>query len=320
MASLSNSAAALHARLVESLPTAVGWSTAEDLSRISLESLAARQTIGRELISTGLIRLTGDGAAGSSAAFDVVGDILNGFQKLVTSAGAAREGHKSARGPLPASVTARTALRLLTSPSQGSVVLEFLPQMAPADELNPGGAVPLIGEEHDQLADLAVRDSLAYMEEIKSVGPDADGSDFLEHVSANGPRFAHALRKFAQDLDGGDLDTDFEWRQPHVPTLRVTIRREDARRIASLISTRELDAEPVVVEGVLRTISDLTNLVVELATGELQPIAGGDLPPDVVERATIHTRVRIAATMTIEQRPGGIDVAKYRAVSMELLD
>lgn len=318
MASLSDRVQDLEERLLAT-PVDVTWKTAGDLARMAMDTMGGRDGIGRHMISTGVIHLDGEGVRQASAPFEAVGDVMKHFQRLITATGAAHEGHTNLTGQFPAAVMSRTGLRLVAGPASGSVVLEFMPDRGPAEELSPDGNVPMLDEPTEQLADTAVSEALGLMAAIHEVGPDADGSVFLEGVSAHGPRVAVALRDLAKTLDLANFDTVLSWQQPGSPTVRASITREDAHRIAGIIVGKELDSEPVVLDGILRTISDLTNLVVELPSGDLQPVRGAGIPQEVMLRATLHSRVRIHANVTVERRPGGIEVAKYTASSMDIL-
>lgn len=294
------------------------WSTPDDLSRMSQEALTSRAGGVRESLSNGTIHLAGDGVKGSSASLSDVGDVMKNFQKLVTALGASRRGYTNLKGRIAADVASLTNLRLIASPFVGSVVLDFMPDTHPAEELAPGGQPAMLDQPTEQLSDAAVSEALEILESIKEVGPDADGSDFLESVSARGPRAATAVRDFARTLATGDFETDLSWRIPGRPTIRTILSSSQADQISRLIVSRELDKDETTIEGVLRTVSDLSALYVQTDEG-LESIDGKDLPPDVIATAHVQARVRVRVEMTIQQRPGGIDVPKYRALGMELL-
>lgn len=294
------------------------WSTPDDLSRMSFEALTTRSEGARESLSNGSIHLAGGGVSGSSASFSDVGDVMKNFQKLVTALGASRRGYTNLKGKIAADVSSLTNLRLIASPFVGSVVLDFMPDIHPSEELSPGGQPAILDQPTEQLSDTAVSEALEILESIKEVGPDADGSEFLASVSARGPRAATAVRDFARTLAAGDFETDLSWRIPGRTTIRTILTSSQADHISRLIVNRELDKDETSIEGVLRTVSDLSALYVQTDEG-LESIDGKDLPPEVIAAAHVQARVRVRVEMTIQQRPGGIDVPKYRALSMEFL-
>src|SRR5688572_3626442 len=67
------------------------WIDAGELSRISMESFAAREGVGRPR-PFGAIRLSGAGVRGHAAPLDVVGALCQEFQRLVVATGASLEG------------------------------------------------------------------------------------------------------------------------------------------------------------------------------------------------------------------------------------
>jgi hypothetical protein len=317
MADKSSRIADLRRRILTASPQPT-WKTPDDLARMSAEALTSRSEGVREGLSTGSIHLAGGGVTGSSASFSDVGDVMKNFQKLVTALGASRRGYTNLKGKIAADVSSLTNLRLIASPFVGSVVLDFMPDIHPSEELAPSGQPAIFDQPAEQLSDSAVTEALDILESIKEVGPDADGSEFLASVSRRGPRAATAVRDFARTLASGDFETDLSWRIPGRPTIRTTLTSAEADHISRLIVSRELDKDEVVIEGVLRTVSDLSALYIQTEEG-LESIDGIDLPSEVIAAAHVQARVRVRAEMTIQQRPGGVDVAKYRAIGMEFL-
>lgn len=309
-------AAELRQRILQHVGAAT-WRTADDLNRMSLEAMAYQADESRVLPSTGVIHLAGDGVSGSSARMSDIGDVMKNFQKMVTALGASRRGYTNLKGRIAADVTSLTNLRLMASPQVGSVVLNFIPEISPSDELRPEGQGQL-GDPREQLADHAVLDALVLLESIKEVGPDADGSDFLQSVSTRGARAATAIRDFAKSLADSSFTTDLEWRAPGESTVRTSLTREQADLISRTIVGQELDKEETFIDGTLRTVSDMSSLIVETSDG-FDAIDKGDLSPDTIQKLTVGARVRVSVEMTVQRRPGGVDVPKYKATSITLL-
>src|SRR5665647_2903614 len=94
MASLSDSAQELEARIL-AVPVDITWTTPDDLARLALDAMGSREAFGRQMISTGMLHIGGDGVRDSTARLEAVADVMRHFQRLVTATGAARAGHKN---------------------------------------------------------------------------------------------------------------------------------------------------------------------------------------------------------------------------------
>jgi hypothetical protein len=249
-----------------------------------------------------------------------VGEVMADFQRLITATGASHEGFRGLRGGFPALVQARTQLRLVASPGMGSVVLDFEPEMPPADELSPDGQTPLFGEERRQLSDLAVEQAFDLLVMARDLGPDADEGPFMERISAHGPRVAACLREFTKTLAAADFDADLSWREPGQPTLHARIPAADSARIAGLIASRELDHGETDIVGTIHTVSDRTALAVETDEGDYVYVRGSKLSADALRGITWGSRVRVQADVVEEVRPGGDTVLRYTAKSVTNID
>lgn len=314
---LSERARTIEARLLNEAGE-VTWNTADDLARRAAESIQDASLPGRNMVSSGTLQLAGDGVDGSSARIAAVGEVMLEFQRLVTAVGAAQSGFTALRGAYPAALLAKTHLRLVASPHVGSVVLDFMPELAPDAELYPDG-VPLIDEPRTQAADDAVIEVIVVLEQARALPPNADEGPLLERLARRGPRVAVALREFTKTLSRADFQTDLTWREPGRPTRRVTLPADDAARLASLIASRELDHGEAVIEGIIHTISDKTALAIETADG-WEHVKGSELPPEQLSAVPYGSRVRVVADAVEVAKPGGEVLVKYTAKRIEALD
>lgn len=244
---------------------------------------------------------------------------MTGLQKLVTSIGAAEQGFKGLRGQFPQHILARTHLQLMASPHAGSVVLDFIPESLPGDELYPGDDVPLIDPPKRQLVDAAIADAIGLIESARTLGPDADEGTFLAAIAQRGPRVAGALRDLTRCLSAADFEADLTWREPGHPALRTVLTPEDAQRIADLIKSRELDHGQTEIEGVIHTVSDRTALAIERDDGLYEYVRVGDLTHDTLQEVRWGSRVRVVVDAVEEQRPGGESIVRYSAKSLTVL-
>ncbi|AEI11862.1 hypothetical protein [Cellulomonas gilvus] len=311
------------ARLIEqqlaSTPIEVTWSTPGDLARQSMEAVADEPAPGRQMISLGTLHMAGDGVTGSAARMSAIGEVMTTFQRLVTAVGAAQEGFTALRGTFPAALLAKTQLRLIASPRLGSVVLDFMPEVPPADELYGRVGVPLIDEPRTQRADEAVVEVINMLQAAQDLSADVDESPLVEDLVGRGPRVAAALREFAKTLATSDFETDLSWRQPGEPTRRTTLPAQDAARLFSLIASRELDHGEAVIEGVIHTVSDKTALAIETDDGAWEYVRGSRLPPDALAGIRWGSRVRVIADTVEVRKPGGEVTVRYTAKGIEQL-
>lgn len=297
------------------------WQDADDLARMSIESLRAEHGVLRRDASSGFLRLTGPGITIHSGALEGVADVLRNFQRLVLATGLAAKGHSSLRGQPPADVVAKTRLNLNGSPLPGSLVLQIVPATSPADELAPDGQVGLFGDNNaePQLVDTAMNRALGLLDDGRSLGPDADTSDFLARIREYGPRVATTLRDFSTGLVKSGFEPDLAWTQPRQPRLRTRLTTAELVHIGELIASRELELEPTTIRGILRTVSEISAWQLENESGEVDRIDAKRIP--VSDIATLRTGMSVSVNVTVteETGPAGEVKPKYTAKSFRIL-
>ena len=297
------------------------WQDADDLARMSIESLRAEHGLLRRDASSGSLRLTGPGITIHSGAIDGIADTLRNFQRLVLATGLAVKGHKSLRGQPPADVVSKTRLNLNGSPLPGSLILQIVPATSPADEISPDGQVGLFGDDNaePQLVDTAMKRALGLLEDGRHLGPDADTSDFLARIREYGPRVATTLRDFSTGLVKSGFEPDLTWSQPRQPRLRTRLSTAELAHIGELIASRELELEPTTIRGILRTVSEISAWQLEIEDGEIVKIDAKKIP--TANTATLRTgmSVSVDVSVTEETGPAGEVKPKYTATSFTVL-
>lgn len=297
------------------------WQDADDLARMSIESLRAEHGLLRRDASSGSLRLTGPGITVHSGAIDGIADTLRNFQRLVLATGLAAKGHKSLRGQPPADVVSKTRLNLNGSPLPGSLILQIVPATSPADEISPDGQVGLFGDDNaePQLVDTALKRALGLLEDGRRLGPDADTSDFLTRIREYGPRVATTLRDFSTGLVKSGFEPDLTWSQPRQPRLRTRLSAAELAHIGELIASRELELEPTTIRGILRTVSEISAWQLEVEDGEIVKIDAKKIP--TANTATLRTgmSVSVDVAVTEETGPAGEVKPKYTATSFTVL-
>lgn len=297
------------------------WQDADDLARMSIESLRAEHGLLRRDSSSGSLRLTGPGITIHSGAIDGIADTLRNFQRLVLATGLAAKGHKSLRGQPPSDVVSKTRLNLNGSPLPGSLILQIVPATSPADEISPDGQVGLFGDDNaePQLVDTAMERALGLLEDGRRLGPDADTSDFLTRIREYGPRVATTLRDFSTGLVKSGFEPDLTWSQPRQARLRTRLSTAELAHIGELIASRELELEPTTIRGILRTVSEISAWQLEIEDGEIVKIDAKKIP--TANTATLRTgmSVSVDVAVTEETGPAGEVKPKYTATSFTVL-
>ena len=295
------------------------WADSDDLARMSIETFRTEGGGLRRDSSSGSLRLTGSGIEGHSGSIDGIAETLRNLQRLVLATGLASTGHTSLRGQPPADVVAKTRLSLSGSPLPGSLVLQMVPAMPPAEEIVPDGQAGLFGDTEDQLVDLAVKDALGLLDGGRQLGPDVDGSAFLSDLTQRGPRVASTLRDFTTTLVKFGFEPDIAWAQPRRPRLRTRLSTAELAYIGQIISSRELELEPTTIRGVLRTVSDIAAWQLEMDGGEIVKIDARAIPK--AQTATLGTGAIISINVNVTEESGPADEArqKYAATSFEVL-
>lgn len=297
------------------------WQDADDLARMSIETLRAEHGLLRRDASSGSLRLTGPGITIHSGAIDGIADTLRNFQRLVLATGLAVKGHKSLRGQPPADVVSKTRLNLNGSPLPGSLILQIVPTTLPADEISPDGQVGLFGDDNaePQLIDTAMKRALGLLEDGRRLGPDADTSDFLARIREYGPRVATTLRDLSTGLVKSGFEPDLTWSQPRQARLRTRLSTAELAHIGELIASRELELEPTTIRGIVRTVSEISAWQLEIEDGEIVKIDAKKIP--AANTATLRTgmSVSVDVSVTEETGPAGEVKPKYTATSFTVL-
>jgi hypothetical protein len=162
------------------------------------------------------------------------------------------------------------------SPGQGSLVFNLTPDMLPAEEVGdgPSGAVSMFRQPEDdnQQIDNAVSKAFSLISLGNSLSPDLVDSQFITGMTTIGPRAAACMRDFTRTLHRSQFDVDLEWRQPQRPTARVHLGAASADLIARAIELSESDTQPVVIEGLVLTVSTVQNQQWLIAPSDGDPI------------------------------------------------
>lgn len=292
------------------------WTDPSDLTRLSLEAVARDQVLGRDLPSTGRVRLTGPAVGENSARLDSAGDVLVKVQKLVTALGASIEGFKSQVGVLADRVRARTQLRLVAGSAPGSVQLFVVPEMPPAAELYPGGHVPLVDEDQTLIDRSA--EALLDLLELASV-PLPDARDMTDRLNSWGPRVATSVRNLSSAVVDTGIEVEWSWAVPNGGRRVAKLSTAGAQWFGEVVAGRNLDVEEVTIRGVLHTISDTTAWEMRTEGGERIRLKHGDIPASTVSALHVGQRVMVVATVEVVLLPGGTERADYTALTVTSL-
>lgn len=293
------------------------WEDAEDLSRLHMQSFVSSQGDGFEAAQPrGRLRLTGRGVNGHALDMAAAGDICVNFQRLVTSAGAAKRGMTSARGPIAGEVVRRTQLVLTSSPLPGSVVLDFEPASPAVEERYPDGQASTQGEE-TPLIEESLDTALSVLSVASNANLNNESVDAL--FKTLGVRVASAALALADSTSGASLDLNLSWDTPQFARRKVFISASQAATFSAILRGHGLDADFESFTGVLRTISDRRKIDLEMADPEASgekivvPISRGecDLSP-----FHLGQEVVITVQTRVQYRPGNVEKRLYTAVAV----
>jgi hypothetical protein len=289
-----------------------------DIPRQSVEQFVARQSEDvRKLESYGFIRLYGSSIMNHSLALDAAGSILAFLQKTVTNFGAALKGNKTIRGALPSSISQQTKLLLTASPLPGSIVFALSPKVSGYDELYSQPA--LFSNENSPLADEAVVGILELLAQIDTSSPGAS-DEFISELDELGPRFTQSLGELLGELSFHHMDTEVVWNEPGHKVRRIDLSGESAGYARKLITEFKLDIEEMEIAGVLRTVSEIKRLDVQMDDGELISIERGEITDSVFSRFHTGQRVRLNVELSSGTKTGGKPVRVYKAISIKADD
>jgi hypothetical protein len=325
MASNEPSLEDLERRIMASASGAAGWQTPGDVSRMSFEALAAGLSIIRTLPSLGVLRFSGVGVLDCAAPLSEITRALHHFQRLTTAIAAADEDDKELGKQASTAVQRKTKLMIAGSPGQGSLVFNLMPEMPPAQEVGdgPDGAVSMFRgpEDDDQRIDHAVSAAIDLIALGNSLPPDLVDSDFTEQIVNFGPRTAACMRDFTRTVHRSQFDVDVEWRQPQRPTARVHLGAASADLIARAIELSKSDTQPIVIEGLVLTVSTVQNQQWLISPSDGDPIAvkHSGIPHDQTVGIATHDRIRITAEMKTSVTSAGASKTTYEATQVERL-
>lgn len=296
------------------------WQTASDLSKLSIAAFQEKDSPVRRARSSGVFRLDGEGAQGARASAKDFASVVTNFQRVVNAIAAAFDGHKTWRGKLPDAAVSLSRLDIVAEPLAGSVVVRFEPHVLPEHEISSDGTVALVEQPEAQMADRAVNELLDLFETIHAADDASAGNAFVARVEGLGPRVATTVRDLADSLSDGRFVPDIRWVQPRGDARRTRVSAAELAYISRLVSMREADRESVVLEGVLRTVSDVEDLRLQVDGAASVDVAAGDISPDVIRGLHVDGRVRIEADVRGKSLPGGSEILLYTAKSITMLD
>lgn len=294
--------------------TPAPWETADDLARISLESMmSSRHGDVRDLESTGVLRLSGAGVLGSQAEIDRVGAFAVAWQRAVTSIGASLEGFRSARGRLSSEIVTRTKLLLVAPPSGGSVVLEVAPKVHGVDDGVADGLRPLFGAS-TPLADRAVTSLLELLANLAKAEL-ADLDEAASRMRDLGPRVAGSVRVLAESLAEGSLDVEASWREPGEATRRASVTASQASWIRRFIDGQELDAEEDFMTARALTVSNWERWLLEV-DGEVARVNASTLDLEEVRRVRPGDQIKLRVRTFVTLQPDGTHKTRHEALEV----
>lgn len=288
----------------------------DDLSRASMEAMAASQGTARTIASVGNLHFTGESVKGHTMPARRFAKLIEHFQDLVTAVGA----HLAATpdgGKIPSRIKTQTRLLVLASPLPGSVQVDLTPEVAGIDFIEPGGEEPLIRdtEAARPLADRAAESAL----DLMAIPEGIDLDPWADRVSEYGTRSARALRRLMGSVSHASLTVDASWHEPGRDLTRVAVSSADAGRAFSAIRNRQLESVETDLTGEMSGLG-LDNQPLALGRGsDAITIKRGRLDEETLKQLHLGDMVRVHVTENIELRPGGEERVTYEAIRLSKL-
>lgn len=288
------------------------WSVS-DIGRHSLEAFVSnRDRTSRVLSSRGLIRLTGSGVQNNTIPLDDLGSLSQTWQKAVSATAAALLDFKSHRGRLSSDILRKSQLLLESSPAAGSVILNVVPKADPLEEVEPQGMGPLF-DENRPLADQAMQRLLAALSAVAQSVRLADTDTIESHLKELGPRVSSTLSALAAIVERSGLVVEASWMEPTQATLQSIMSPSEAKYLRNVIEGRKLDEEPLILEAVVRTVSDTESWRLDIIDGaDNVQMSASDLSIEEVRDVRVNSVVRLQVFLSAKVLPTGETRSRYR--------
>jgi hypothetical protein len=293
-----------------------------DFTRRSIERIA-RDDAGtsRVIPSRGVVHLAGEGVQGHSAPIDHVALLLARFQSVVRSIGASLE-HNLSRRRLPADLLAKTALAIDASPQPGSLIFNIHPELDSMDDVYPQG-VHLLPDPDKELS-LADRSIDAFSDLMSRVnGAEVTQDDALETIKPYGSRVATSLRDFAEGIERAQFDFELSWQAPAAETISATLSTIEASALTAALRMQDQDPTEDIITGQVRTVSSHLQLEIHGSSSVDDDVTfkvdRGELSDTDIARAPVYSVVKVRVRVDWREKPGGETVARYTALSLEVL-
>lgn len=307
-------------KFIESLDGDPDWEDAADLSRLGVDWFRANQSDFRRDISEGKLRLSGQGISGNSGSVVGVAEAMHQFQRLILATGMSLAGQTSIRGKAPQEIVEQTRLNLNGSPEPGSLVLTMVPAMSPEQEISPTGQMDLLERQEDQVIDKVMNITISLIERGKRISlGDGETDEFLSILSESGPRVAAALRDFSLSLYRYQFEPTITWLQPRRKKLTSSLSIADLDRIGQIITSSELEREPTVVRGIIRTVSDMVPWQIETQDEVVVKVIANQIPKAQIETLSPGMLIEIKVLVTEVSGPASEITTNYLATSFEVI-
>lgn len=294
---------------------------AEEASERSLRAFASSNfdsDISAEE-SIGTLHFTGSVIKGHSAPIEVIGNTLSNIQNVMNAIGASIQGFSSGSGQIPFSITDRTKLMMIASPSPGSVVIHVRPEMDRLDDLSPDGTPPLdLGEEFEAkpLADECFETFIDILSSTTDKSPEHE--KLIDLLTDLGPRASSSMKTLCETLGKNELNLGVSWREPTRKPIVSEIKSERAKVMCEFIKNADIESNDVDIRGTLitSTLSPKDKLRILQDNGEEITIRLGKISKAAIALVRPGEVVTIRADRRIGKYTGGRTSTTYTGISI----
>ncbi len=293
----------------------------EEASERSLRAFSSSKTGNKAPVeeSLGVLHFTGPAIKGHSAPIEVIGNALANIQNVMNAIGASIKGFSSSSGQIPFNITSRTALMMVASPSQGSIVIHIQPKMNRIEDLCPNDTPMLdIGEEFDAKP-LADESFEMFIDILSSTTEESlEHEELIELLTDLGPRAASSFRAFCETLGKDGLNLDIKWQEPAQQALTSEIKHERAKLMSEFIKNAAIESDEIDIHGTLitSTLSQKDKLRILQDDGKEVTVGLGKISKSEIALVRPGEKVTIHADCKVGKYAGGRTSTTYTGISI----
>ncbi|MGW8798389.1 hypothetical protein ACWGN9_15120 [Streptomyces sp. NPDC055775] len=267
------------------------------------------------------LRFHADGAGPSEMPVPLVVSLIGDFQGMVTAAAESLRAKSIEQGGVRKAArrkALRSSVELMFSPqpTPGSTVFHLWQKPTAPDSETPAGQEVLDLEGGPPLVDVAISRVMDVWDSARVDDPSF--SELRDVLGPLGVTHAGRLQSLIKNLLAKDMDLDLTWGDVEYGIRSTRLHRREAAFLESVVSKVSEQTERVALSGVLRTVSNLRKVDLELEDGR---IITADLGPTLADEGLGRLYMKpvsvIAEVETVWQNTLGRSKRTYNFLSID---